>query len=106
MPVINPALTTAITPQRPTEQFGEEDFTDLSVVGVVISLSAPSRGVDTRFTQDGTMFAPRGADIQAADRFSYQGHWFRVVGWARGDQNHPISGDDFGWMTFAIEAAS
>lgn len=106
MALINPAATVSITPQRPTEVFGEETFTDLEPIDAVVSLNAPTHGVNGRFTQDGTLFVPRGSDVKAADKFTYQGHEFRVVGWPRADQDHPVTGDDFGWVQYVIEGAS
>lgn len=101
MALLNPASTTPIQLQRPTANFGEETFTPLPpdpdalpVIQAVISLEREK------------LFVPRGSNIKAADKFVYQGREFRVEGWAIGDQDHPLSGDDFGWMYFAIKAAT
>ena len=111
MSVINPAFTVAITLQRPTENFGEETFTDVTSVQAVVSLSPPAHkstggGSDpSRFFVYGTVFVPRGSDVQSNDRFRYKGHDFRVLGWAQHDQDHPFTGEDFGWVSYLIEAA-
>ena len=110
MAAINPAFTVTIVPQRPTEDFGEETFADTAAVQAVVSLSGPSRNgagaadVQSRFRISGTMFVPRGSDVASNDRFRYKGHDFRVLGWAQHDQDHPFTGDDFGWVSYLIEA--
>lgn len=104
--LINPVSTTTIQPRRPTETFGEETFTALEPIDAVVSLNKPVSGQQGRFTQSGTLFVPRGSDLKSADAFTYQGHEFRVVGWPRADQDHPITGDNLGWMQFVIEGAS
>ena len=106
MAVINPAFTTTITPKRPVENFGEETFADIAPIQAVISLSAPSHkgGTQSRFLIYGTVFVPRGSDVVSNDMFRYKGHDFRVLGWAQHDQNHPLTGEDFGWVSYLIEA--
>ncbi|OCB42939.1 hypothetical protein A5722_05135 [Mycobacterium vulneris] len=81
--------------------FGEETFTPLPpapgalpTIGAVISLESEK------------IFVPRGSDIKANDKFVYQSREYRVLGWPIGDQDHPLTGDDFGWMYFKIGAAS
>lgn len=98
MSVINPAFTTAIAAQRPTVDFGEETFTDLPMFQAVISTAVSSK--------EATLFCPRGTDLEGGDRFTYQGRQWRVAGWKSGDCDHPVTGDDFGWMAYRIEAAT
>jgi hypothetical protein len=109
--VINPAFTVAITPRRPTEDFGEETFADQPAIRAVISLSPPAHrsiggggGESSRFFVYGQAFVPRGSDLRSNDTFRYRGHDFRVVGWATKDQQHPFTGEDFGWVSYLIEA--
>ena len=111
MAVINPAFTVAITLRRPTENFGEDTFTEAASVNAVVSLSPPAHkssggggGEPSRFFVYGTMFVPRGSDVVSNDMFRYKGHDFRVLGWAQHDQNHPLTGEDFGWVSYLIEA--
>lgn len=92
MPVLNPAFAETISPQRPVEDFGDESFTDLPAVPAVIT------------SGNTKMFVPRGSDLQANDRFDYQGRSFRVMGWPLGDRDHAFTGDNFGWVGFAIKA--
>lgn len=112
MAVINPAFTVTITLRRPTtEDFGEESFTTLPPVQAVLSLSppihaGPGLAVTSRFTVSGTVFVPRGSDVASNDTFVYKGHTFRVTGWPRGDQQQAFTGDDFGWVSYLIEAAA
>lgn len=110
MAVINPAFTQTIHPRRPVESFGDETFTDIAPLQAVISLQAPTHktgtGSQSRFLIYGTLFVPRGSDLQSNDVFSYKGFTFRVTGWPRGDQDHPFTGDDFGWVSYMVEAAA
>lgn len=112
MGVLEPQATTTIKPRRPTETFGEETLTpeypaagSLPAIDAVVSLGAPVAGVNGRYTQGGTVFVPRGSDLRAADKFTYNGDEYRVVGKPRGDQLQPFTGDDLGWMALTIEGA-
>lgn len=107
MSVINPVSTTTIVPRRPSEdEHGNKPFTDLPEVGVVFALGPPARAAwrahGERYVQDGIVFVPRGYDLIAGDEVPHGGRWFTVVGDARGDQDHPITGDDFGWVEFTL----
>lgn len=71
----------------------------------VVSLDRPvpvaERGA--RYQQGGTVFLPRGIDRKHGDRFTYNGDKYRLFGKPRGDQDHPLTGDDFGWVTWSFE---
>lgn len=71
----------------------------------VVSLDKPVlvAGNGARYHQGGTVFVPRGLDRGHGDRFTYNGTTYRLVGGARGDQDHPVTGDDFGWVAFGFE---
>lgn len=100
-PLINPVSTTTIHLQRPTADFGEETFTPLPPApGALPAIEAVVSLAKMR------LFVPRGSNIMAADKFVYQGRELRVAGWRIGDQDHPLTGDDFGWMYFEIESGS
>lgn len=114
MAVITPVSTVTITPRRPTEDAdGNKVFTGdpggpaaLASVQAVFSLSAPAKAAwrahGERFIQDGVVFVPRGSDLIAGDEVTYRGATFTVVGNARGDQDHPFTGDDFGWVVYTL----
>lgn len=74
----------------------------------VVSLDKPTAqpGNGPRYVQGGTVFVPRGADRRHGDRFTYNGRRYRLIGAARGDQDHPITGDDFGWVAISFESSS
>lgn len=94
MGLINPAYAQSISPQRPVETFGEEVFTDLDAIQAVV------------LTHRGLLFVPRGSDLKAHDRFLWQERMFRVLDYPAGDMDHPFTGDDFGWVSYTIEAAT
>ena len=92
--------------QRPTEDLdGNTTSTDLGDVPAVVSFASP--GVETgngpRYTQSGRVFVPRGRDVQAGDRFGYQGYSYTIMAVVRGDRRHPISGRELGWMGFTFQ---
>lgn len=103
--LIDPEVTTQITVQRPVEDFGEQVSADLDPIEAVVSLSRPDIGSGHRFTQGGTLFVHRDADVRPGDQFTYQGNVFRVSGWPRQDQDQPFTGDDLGWKSYSIEGA-
>jgi hypothetical protein len=105
--VINPAFTTAVTVKRPTEDaFGNKSFT-VTTVDAVVALSAGGkqswRAHGERYIQGGSLFVPRGSDVMSGDQIVYGGNVYSVVGAVRGDQDHPFTGDDFGWVVFGLE---
>jgi hypothetical protein len=102
-------LDPADAPQLPFER---PPGTALANVAALVELSAPAAGPAlegvqtedvTSFTETGTLFVPRGSDVRAGDRFTYQSRRYLVMGAKNWDLDHPLTGDDFGWMTFAIQ---
>lgn len=102
-------------PFAPTLPFERPDalggYAPLDNIPAVVVLEAPSAGPQsmgaqtddiTAFTQSGQVFVPRGSDLRAGDRFTYQGRKYFLVGARNWDINHPMTGYDFGWMTFNI----
>ncbi|CAN5146979.1 hypothetical protein BH11ACT6_BH11ACT6_34900 [soil metagenome] len=70
--------------------------------------SGPSRSTamgGPRYSQGGTVFLPRGIDRKRGDRFTHNGVKYSLIGAARGDQDHPVTGDDFGWVTWSFEGS-
>lgn len=103
--MLTPAGVT-ISPQRPTDNFGEPAWTPLAhITNAVVALNSPAAVVSESgkaYTQDGSVFVPRGSDLASGDRFTHQGKTYGVVGDAQWDMNHPFTGDDFGYVEYSI----
>ncbi|WAY18399.1 hypothetical protein OF855_24490 [Mycolicibacterium fortuitum] len=92
---------------RPTEDpYGGATFADLGDTKAVVSLGAATVTTGFDYRQAGTVFTPRGLDRKEGDRFTHNGLEYTLVGPARGDQPHPFTGDDFGWVAHAIERSN
>jgi len=109
MAIFNPGINVhgvAVTPQRAVSDFGESDWTDLpEIEDVVFVLDAPvavTTESGARYTQDGSVFVPRGSDLRHGDRIPYQGTVYSVVGNVRWDMDHPLTRADFGYVEYAI----
>ena len=92
--------------QRPTEDpDGNITWQELGDIPAVVAFAAPSTeiGSGPRYTQSGRVFVPRGTDIEAGDRFGYQGYSYTVMAVVHGDRRHPISGRELGWMGITFE---
>jgi hypothetical protein len=107
MSVLNPVSTTPVPARRPTEdEHGNKVFASLGTLDAVMALGPPARQTwrahGDRYVQDGTVFVRRGSDLKAGDEIQYGGYWYTVVGQPRGDQDHPFTGDDFGWVAYTL----
>lgn len=87
---------TSLTPLEPIEN-------------AVVMLNPPSPLSDLAsqwgnqgYTLEGVLYAPRGAGLQNGDRFSHQGRTYDVIGGTQGDEVHALTGDDFGYVWYAI----
>lgn len=66
-----------------------------------------TRGKDEATTITAQIYCARGTDLKARDRIvRSNGEKYAVVGHQSWDQNDPLSGYDFGWMTFQVESAN
>lgn len=83
---------------------GADPVADTPAV-VSLDKATPRTGNGPRYVQGGTVFLPRGLDRKSGDRFTHNGVKYSLIGAARGDQNHPITGDDFGWVTWSFEGS-
>ena len=83
---------------------GNPDWTALPATKMVVSLSTPTLldGKGSRFSQSGTVFVPRGYDLKHGDRLPYDGVKYSVVGRPRGNHDHALTGEDFGWVAFTV----
>lgn len=108
MSLLNPISPPAVPFKRPTDDpYGGVTFADLGDTPVVVSLQAPSvtnvLAAANGYNLAGTVFTPRGVDRKEGDRFTYQGRDYTLIGPVRGNQDHPFTGADFGWVAHAIE---
>lgn len=107
MSVINPVETVSVPLKRPVEdEHGNKTFITLPAVDAVPSLQPAARQTwrahGGRYVQDGQIFVPRGSDVKAGDEIVLGGHTYVIVGGARGDQDQPFTGDDFGWVSYTL----
>lgn len=116
MPVLNPAFAGAVAFERCTDQsnniwvplaYQPPEGDPAEKTPAVVSLDKPVARTASgfRYTQGGTVFLPRGLDRRNGDRFTYNGVKYHLIGAARGDQDHPLTGDDFGWVAFTFEGS-
>lgn len=69
-------------------------------------------GQENRFIQDSFIFIKRDATgpsgvaaLQAGDEINYNGEEFNIAGRARGNEDHPLTRSNFGWMGFRMQGA-
>lgn len=96
-----------ITPQRLSQgDFGESQWTDLIPIHhAVVALNAPTAAAGDAgkvYTQEGSLFVPRGSDIRNGDRFPYQGKTFGIVGDSQWEMDHPFSNNSLGYVEYTI----
>lgn len=95
-----------ITPERDHGENGNPNWQPLnSIPHCVIDMNRPvadDERSSRRSTQAGSLFAPRGCGLKDGDRFTYQNVTFGIVGNALWDMDHPLSGDDFGYVEYVI----
>lgn len=112
MALLNPQFLTSVVPQRPTDDgmgnttwTGENGVPDLPAVRVAVWLGSPSSAAGQRgpaWQEQAQVYVPRGSDLKSGDRIPYQGLKLVLSGIAVGDQVHPFTGHDFGWMVFSV----
>jgi hypothetical protein len=97
---------TEVTPQRSTIVFGEKTPVPMEPVMVGYLLEPPNPVVTesgVRYTQSGTLYAERGADLQTGDKIPLPEGVFGIVAPAELDYDHPMNGHDFGFKRLRIE---
>ena len=101
LPLIDPVFAGSAVFRRPV--VGADNTVTWTVLGdtPVVPSIAGATG-DPVLMQAGTLFVPRELDRQAGDRLTYNGVTMVLTGSRRGDQDHPITGDDFGWIAHAF----
>jgi len=99
-----------ITPKRDAGSGGNPDWQDLPPIPhAVFALTNPARMFAREqpdrpglYLQDGSLFVPRGSDLQDGDRVDFQGKSYAIVGDALWDMDHPFTDDDLGYVEFVI----
>lgn len=112
-----------MTVSRPNyDSRGNRNPLTFSLDAVVSLQSAMSRprlgdGQENRFIQDSFIFIQRDAvgpddangnpvaALQAGDGITYNGEDFTIAGRARGNENHPLTRSNLGWMGFRMQGA-
>lgn len=104
MPVLDPQFAITAVPQRDNGIDGKVDWANLPETKMVLSLDAPTPvdGKGARYRQNGTVFIPRGYDLQSGDRLPHRSRFYTVVGEPRGDYDHAFTGEDFGWVQYTV----
>lgn len=105
MPLLDPQHATAVVPQRDNGSDGNPDWQNLPATRAVMRLDEPIPvdGKGSRYTQKGKAFIPRGYDLKHGDRIPFDGGHYTVIGRPRGNHDHPITGDDFGWVVYTVQ---
>lgn len=110
-PLLDPAFTPSLPFERPTAGFGGS-YTPLGSMRALVMLESPTpvartMGIEVSdivgFTQTGQLYVPRGSALQAADRVTYQGRKYVLMGTRNWDMDHPFTGQNMGWMLFGIQ---
>ena len=103
-----PISGVTILPQRPVyDGLGNVTaWTNLEPIeNALFALDPPVTMVGERgmlYSQTGSLFVPKGAGLANADRMLYQNRLWDIVGEAEWDMTHPMTGDDFGYVSYAI----
>lgn len=103
--MLAPVYGVTITPTRLTsDSLGNHTPTALApITNAVFALDAPSADDNSSlYSQGGDLFVPRGSDLRNGDRVTYQGRTFGIVGEAQWDMDHPLTGEDFGYVVYTI----
>lgn len=102
--MLGPITGVTITPQRPTSDgLGNLDWVDrAAITDAVFALDAPGSSGDSTYSQSGSLFVPRGSVIANGDRITYQGRTFMAVGEPLWDMDHPLTGEDLGYVEVKI----
>lgn len=108
MALLSLIRTTSVTPQRNTVDngFDEDDWVSVGdPVKVKYFLDPPVATITEKgksYTQNGRLYALRNVDIQDNDRIPLPEGVFGIVGPAGLNQDHSITGSDFGWKKYVI----
>jgi hypothetical protein len=111
--LLNPKFLTTVVPQRPTDDgMGNTGWVDLDPVPVALWIGSRGSGTHSvtlggakgpSWTEFAQIFVPKDCGLQSGDRIPYQGLVYVISGTPSGDQVHPFTGNDFGFMSFTVE---
>src|SRR5258707_9953593 len=103
--MLGPIYGMTIIPQwPPSDGLGNLIWVDRDpIANAVFDLGAPSSSGDSLYSQSGSLFVPRGSVIRNGDRITYQGRTFVAVGEPLWDMDHPLTGEDFGYVEVHIQ---
>ena len=108
MGVITAAFAPDVTFERKTEDAdGDGTWAAVGTYKAVPDLTGPAvtTGSGTAVAQSGTVFVQRGATLQVGDRFPWAGAYYTLTGGPHADMDHPMTGDDFGWIYYTCVGA-
>jgi hypothetical protein len=113
-----PPQTSTVTVSRPNfDSRGNQNPLKFPLQAVVSVSSAMSRprlgdGQENRFIQDSFIFIQRNTTgpngvpaLQAGDSVTYNGENFDIAGQSRGNDDHPFTRTNFGWVGFRMQGA-
>jgi hypothetical protein len=89
--------------ERPDEDAdGNTTWTAVGSFPALVELTGPAlqSSSGTASAQAGTVYVPRGADVQVGDRVTWGGTHYLISGGPNFDMDHPMTGDDFGWVAY------
>lgn len=114
--LLNPQFLPTVVPQRPTDDgMGNTTWTDLPPIQAAVWIGSRGSGAHSvalggqrgpTWTEFSQLFVRRDCGLKSGDRIPYQGLFYVLSGSPSGDQVHPFTGHDFGWMTFIPEGHS
>jgi hypothetical protein len=104
-------MTETLTVSRgATDKYAERTTTETHTVEGVFAWSRFTDNKRDRQESASTtvdLYVPRGSDVEARDRITRSnGETYAVVGHAMWDQDHPVTGRDFGWMVFQLQSTN
>lgn len=93
-----------VTPTRVVDEANNtrQPITPIDVVVVIDPAQAVAGDLAKAYTQSGTLWTRRGSDLQDTDQVPLPQGVFGVVGGPTLDQDHPMTGTDFGWVRYNI----
>lgn len=101
---LNIAGFLTLTPMRTVDEANNirEPVAPIDCVPVLNEPSPMLNERSKRYVQTGDLYVKRGSDLRDGDEITLSEGVFGVVGGAQFDQNHPMTGTNFGWVLYAI----
>lgn len=104
-------ITETLTVHRgATDKMGNRETASTHTISGVIGWGSWSRSRQERAestTGDAELYTAKGTDLRPRDRVTRtSGQTFAVVAGPLWDQPHPLTGHDYGWSVFTLEAVT